>query len=379
MYNRNKKKQPFAVFFILSVLFLAVCGILLFILPQRTYSENENRYLTTLKAPSFSDFLDTSMQKNLTDGANDQFLCRDLWMKLATAMQRAVGFQDIGGVYFGKDGYYFERILDSHLSDTRWQNNLRFLEQFANTYDTDVSFLPVPSKGSLLTGLLPANAVLFQSDRLYAKIPQMLRQVSFLDIRPVLLEHASDRQLYFKTDHHWTMDAAYLAYTEWCRTQGIKPAALEAFEPGCVRKDFFGTLYSKAPDFHAQPDHFFLPVHVPEATVTIDGRQTDSIYDWGKLDTKDQYGVYFGGNFGRIEIHTKNSTSKKTLLMIKDSFANSAVPFFMADYQTIVMIDLRYYNQPVSKLIQETNPSETLFLYEISNFAQDTNFFKILK
>ena len=100
----NKKHRFYAVFFLTTVLFLAVCGILLFALPQRTYSENENRYLTTLKPPSFSDFLDTSMQKNFTDGANDQFLCRDLWMKFATALQRAVGFQDIGGVYFGKEG-----------------------------------------------------------------------------------------------------------------------------------------------------------------------------------------------------------------------------------------------------------------------------------
>ncbi|MCI9612847.1 MAG: hypothetical protein HFH33_12635 [Eubacterium sp.] len=375
----NKKQRFYAVFFLTTVLFLAVCGILLFALPQRTYSENENRYLTTLKPPSFSDFLDTSMQKNFTDGANDQFLCRDLWMKFATALQRAVGFQDIGGVYFGKEGYYFERILDSHLSDKRWQNNLQLLEQFAETYHTAVSFLPVPSKGNLLTDLLPANAVLYHANKLYEEIPQTLHRTAFLDVRPVLLEYKNSRQLYFKTDHHWTMDAAYLTYTAWCKVHGTKPASLETFAPDCVRRDFFGTLYSKAPDFCSLPDDFYLPVQVPDAELNIDGRQTDSIYDWQKLDSKDQYGVYFGGNFGRIDIRVKHSTSKKTLLLIKDSFANSIVPFFMKDYQHIIMIDLRYYNKPLSSLMQETAPEETLFLYELSNFAQDINFFKILK
>lgn len=71
-------------------------------------------------------------------------------MKFATALQHTAGFRDIGGVYLGKDGYYFERILDSHLSASRYQNNLRYLEQFANIYGSTVTFLPVPSKGTIL-------------------------------------------------------------------------------------------------------------------------------------------------------------------------------------------------------------------------------------
>ena len=146
----NQKKASATIFFTATVLFLVVCGILLFALPQRTYSENENRYLATFQPPSISAFLDTSMQKNLTDSADDQFFGRDLWMKFATGLQHTAGFRDIGGVYLGKDGYYFERILDSHLSASRYQNNLRYLEQFANIYGSKVTFLPVPSKGTIL-------------------------------------------------------------------------------------------------------------------------------------------------------------------------------------------------------------------------------------
>lgn len=375
--NRNKRSS--ALFFTVSVLLLAVCGVLLFVLPQRAYSENENRYLSTFQPPALSGFLDTSMQKNFTDSANDQFVCRDLWIKFATALQRAAGLQDIGGVYFGKNGYYFERILDSHLPDTRWQNNLQFLEQFADTYHTNTFFLPVPSKGTLFTELLPDNAALYQPGRLYSKISHTLHKAAFIDVRPVLIEHKSDRQLYFKTDHHWTMDAAYLAYTAWCGAHGTKPEPLETFAPKCMRKDFFGTLYSKAPDFQAQPDEFFLPANIPDADVTIDGSKTGSIYDWGKLESKDKYGVYFGGNFGRIDIRAKNSRDSKPLLIIKDSFANSFVPFLIEGYGRICMIDLRYYNKPLSSLMREINPAETLVLYEISNFAKDTHFFKILK
>ena len=104
----------------------------------------------------------------------------------------------------------------------------------------------------------------------------------------------------------------------------------------------------------------------------------------GKLDTKDKYGVYFGGNFAQIEIlmdqtsNDKNKTNKK-LLIIKDSFANSIVPFLMPEYSEIIMLDLRYFNESISELMKKYQPDETLVLYEISNFAQDMNFFKILK
>ena len=74
-----------------------------------------------------------------------------------------------------------------------------------------------------------------------------------------------------------------------------------------------------------------------------------------------------------------NAVKDQTLLIVKDSFANSLVPFLMNEYRHIVMIDFRYYHQPFSRLLEELQPKEVLILYEISNFAQDTNFFKILK
>lgn len=367
------------VFFTIAILLPALGGILLFLLPQRTYSENENRYLTTFSLPAVSSFADTTMQQNLTDGANDQFVGRDLWIKFSTALQRAVGFQDMGGVYIGKEGYYFERILNSHLSETRYLNNLRNLEQFSQTCNLPACFLPIPSKGSILKQFLPANAVLYDADKLYKQAAQQLQQASLLDICPLLSKESSNSQLYFKTDHHWTMEGAYLAYTEWCRVHEDPILPLAQFAPECVSENFLGTLYSKAPDFRTQPDRLFLPSNIPDAEITIDSKSAESIYDWNKLETKDKYGVYFGGNFGRIDIHTKNSSDSKTLLIIKDSFANSLAPFLMTDYTQIVMIDFRYYNQPLSALIQEIQPEEALILYEISNFAQDTNFFKILK
>ncbi|MCI9020681.1 MAG: hypothetical protein HFH32_08075 [Eubacterium sp.] len=369
------------IFFLTALLLLSAGGFLLFTLPQRSYSEQENRYLNRFEVPAFSAFLDTSMQKNITDSANDQFAGRDAWMKLATGLQRAAGFQDMGGVYFGRNGYYFERILDSSLSQKRYEDNLHYLEQFARENPkTRTAFFPVPPKHSIMTQELPPNAVFFDENRLYSLAASMLQEAALLDIRQEFLSFSGNRPLYFKTDHHWTMDAAYTAYAFWCRTHGETDLPLAGFQPECASRCFYGTLYSKAPDFSAQPDSFFLPSNLPDARVFVNSEKTVSIYDRSRLESKDKYAVYFGGNFGRIDIYPEESSqADRTLLIIKDSFANSLVPFLLSHYSQITMLDFRYCNRPLSELMQEIHPDETLVLYEISNFAQDRDFFKILK
>ena len=50
----------------------------------------------------------------------------------------------------------------------------------------------------------------------------------------------------------------------------------------------------------------------------------------------------------------------------------------MEDYGEIAMIDLRYYKQSVQKLLQKEKFDNILILYEMSNFAQDTNLYKLV-
>lgn len=380
------KNKFSCVFFIGVTALLSIFGMFLFCLPQKSFSETENRCLATFQKVSVSGFFDTSLQDNMTEGANDQFIGRDVWMKLSVALQQAIGFHDVGGVYFGADGYYLERVLDSQISENRYLNNLRCLEQFSKETHAKVTFLPVPSASTILSDKLPANAVLYDAQKLYRQAEDQLENVEVLDIRPELSRKCKEGQVYFKTDHHWTMEGAYQGYAAWCRNHKISPKKLDSFLPKQVSNAFYGTLYSKAPVFSAKPDRFMLPAKLPESETFIDGIKTDAqpgkqpykygIYDWEKLKTKDKYAVYFGGNFGRIDIHTNN---KNNLLIIKDSFANSIVPFFMQHYQTITMLDYRYYNESTRNLVQSEQFDEILILYEMSNFAQDLNFFKILK
>ena len=67
-------------------------------------------------------------------------------------------------------------------------------------------------------------------------------------------------------------------------------------------------------------------------------KKSASFYDTEKLETRDKYALFFGGNHAQIKISTPTETDN-TLLVLKDSYANSFIPFLAQHYRKIIMID----------------------------------------
>ena len=102
-----------------------------------------------------------------------------------------------------------------------------------------------------------------------------------------------------------------------------------------------------------------------------------SVYQMQALDTKDKYGVYYGGNYGLVEASMQSDTGRR-LLVIKDSYAHCFVPFTMQLFDEVDMLDLRYFNQSLSEYMEEGAYTDILFLYNASGFAEDTSLAKLL-
>lgn len=364
------------IFIIIVFAALAVPGLLILIVPDKTYSENENRYLQTRPQFSVNKIFSGELQQELTDYFSDQFIKRDFWTAAATKVKKAAGYDDIGGVFLGKDHYYFEKIEDSDISAARYNQNLNFVKQFLQKHeDLDSTVMLVPSPGTILSDKLPRGAMLYNSDGMYRQADTVLKGKGFIDIRPEL-KTASGDYIYYRTDHHWTAEGAYIGYQQYCREKGLDAAAFDDFQAAAVTKEFYGTLYSKALDSAAIPDTIELPQNLPEVSVEYNGKQYDSVYDESKLAAKDKYAVFFGGNYGELVINTSAGTGKR-LLVVKDSFANSMIPYLLEDYDQIIMVDMRYYRGSLSGDIQENKITDILVLYEMSNFAEDGNLYKL--
>lgn len=360
---------------------LAAGGIAAVVMGHREFSENENRYLDQFPKWSLSGVMDGEVQEEITDAFNDQFPARDFWTALSTRAEKMLGHRDVGGVYLGKDHYYFEKIMNQDISQTNYFQNLRFINHVQNIQpDAKVTALLVPSPGSILPEYLPKHAQIYDAERMYQSAENVLADGILLDVREDMARAADRRQVYYKTDHHWTLAGAYEAYCAYERVMGREERPYEDFGVEPVSDSFYGTLYSKALDADATPDTMEAPGRITPAEVSCDGQEHDGIYDTSKLKEKDKYAYFFGGNFGEVILRPEQQgDAKPKLLVVKDSFANSMIPFLLQDYSEVRMLDLRYFKTSVKEYLEEYGADEILILYEMSNFAQDHQLNRLMK
>jgi hypothetical protein len=318
-------------------------------------------------------------------------------MRISATGQYLLFHRELNGVYIGSDDALFAKVLDSDLSESNFETNVGYVTAMAETAQADTSLMLIPSPGTICSDQLPSRAVLYDSS-VYEELGEELcerNSVRFVETRTALERayHANEK-LYFGTDHHWTTEGAYVGAQVYLSTQRAELAGIETFGLETASEDFYGTLYSKVAGLPGiSGDTLELPKTLPAAlSIETDGPPADAvdaagertmpkltgIYDESKLSGKDKYAVYFGGNYGKLTITNPDAAGKGSLLIFKDSYVNSMVPYLLDDYETITMIDLRYYNASVPELLGE-GWDEVLVCYEMSNFITDRSLFKLIR
>ncbi len=346
---------------------LALTGVLIWILPDKIESENENRILAGKPELNAQKIISTEYQSNLNNYLSDQFPARDCFMMVGTELKFLSGKRDFSNTYIGKDNYFFEKVLDSNIDENRFKNNLSAVDNLAKK-NPDINFtnILIPSSGTILKEKLPPFAEMYDFQKLYSTAESELEYCKTVNIYSALRQHKKE-YIYYRTDHHWTTFGAYIGYTAYTGNK-------DQLKQTKATDSFCGTLHSKTLKLNVQPDIIYLPEIPDSLKITANGKQIE-VFDRSALNKKDKYKVFFGGNYGIVDITGGNGTG--TLLVIKDSFANCFVPFLTNDYERIIMIDMRYYGGSVSTLMKNEKIDEVLVLYEMNNFAGDTSIAKL--
>lgn len=353
------------------VLIIAIFSLGSLIAPDRSFSENENRGLQRFPKLSLSSVIRGKTQSLINDYASDQLIFRDGLITLKTCLQYWGGKRDIGNTYIGKGGQYIDKLLESNLDDKIFTNNVNAITQFStivnqNLTATNLYLLPIPTSAVSVGNTLPIGAELFsQEDRIDSL--KQIENVNYVDIYSVF--KASNKQLYYKTDPHWTADGAYLAYAEFCKSANLTAAEYDNHTTGS--DSFRGTLYSKAPLPFAPYDTVLLynESDAKNYTVSIGGNETKGIYDIGYLEKKDKYSVFLGGNQPFVTVSGGKGTGH--LLLIRDSFASSMLPYLMENYESVSLLDTRYYTGSVTQLLNDTQFTDIVVMLGLKNLVED--------
>lgn len=357
----------------LAVITIVIFLIANFLVPDRAFSDTENRSLQ--QRPPLSGMFQGGWGASVDKWYSDQFVLRDGFVELNSLALRMIGQREINGIYIGKDGYLFESPTAMDTEKTK--RTAEAVSSFVSDHsDLKASMILVPDAASVLRDKWPDNAPLHsQSDEIDSFLEGLPESVSTLNATEALRQAAGSEdgtQVFYRTDHHWTTEGAKAVFDAADDTLGIEQTT--EYERYTVSNTFQGTLASQSADYASKDAiDIFVPTNAPLMTVNYgedDGRRA-SVYMPEMLQEKDQYQVFFGGNHATVEINTTADTGR-SLLVFKDSFANSFVPFLTPYFDTIIMVDMRYYYDDIDTLLSSYDMTDVLFLYSANTLWNDT-------
>ncbi len=379
---KAKKVREYITVGIFLVVVMGISMISMF-KPDKKFSENENRVLASKPEISIDKIMDGSFTSAYETYITDQFIGRDQFIATKVYTELAMGKKVVNGVYFAPENYLIEEHKQEDIEDTLATTNLQRVKEFIdiNKNKMNTKLMLVPTASNIYSEWLPKFNDEYNQSAFIEQAKETIGDEALIDVSKILKNHKED-YIFYRTDHHWTSLGAYYAYIDWANSMGLSPYTLAEFDRKVVSTDFWGTTYSKV-NIKKEADCIELWSLKDGPTLTMSLKQdgseaSDSLYNMERLQQKDKYTVFLGGNNSYVEIHTSVANGK-TLLVMMDSYAHCLVPFLSNHYENIILLDYRYYNKSTKRLIEDKNISDVLIIYNVINFTTDTSLAKINK
>ena len=370
------------IIFILYILFFAIGS---FIIKDRVFSDMENRNLAQFPKASAKSIFSGDYSDEFESYMSDQIIFKDFLVKLKVTENKALNQTYVNGTFFAEGRY----IRDYEENTAQIDKNVGFVNEFAQMNpELNITWLMVPNASCIYKDCLPSNAVIDDQRKTMEHIKDKVDEsIVFVDPSEELY-NAKDEYIYYKTDHHWTINGAYIGYKKLCDALKMEAVDVSEYNISVASDDFLGTLYSDAPVFNADKDKIII-YERKDGKYKVDyvdeGFSQDSLYNYDKLDIKDKYQVYLDGNHSIIRIYNENNKSKDKnddgegksdkIIVVKDSYAHCLLPLLADNYEEIIVVDLRYYHEKtVSDLAKEEGISDIIFINNIDFINTDDNF-----
>lgn len=357
----------------LFCVFIFGFGAALLISPDRDFSEQENRYLAKFEAPTLSTLKSGEFMKDFEQYVIDQFPLRDGWIQMKAWCERLVGKQENNGVYLGTDDgqTLFAQYTKPSADDL--SKRVKYVNQLGANVDVPVYFGLIPDKSYVWADRLPDRAPLVDDGSTIQEAMGLTGEdVTYIDLR----EKLSGEDVFYRTDHHWSLFGAFQGYQALTQAMGVETVIPDG-DPGLVSDSFYGTTYSSSGAGWVKPDEMYTWVSEEGITVTAYPKgepEPGVLYDKSFLEKKDKYSMYLGGNKPLAVLENPQAQGGK-LLVIRDSYSDSLAPFLAQSYQEVHLFDVRYNLTSVKEYVEQNHIDQVLVLFSAANFATEANLF----
>ena len=354
---------------ILFFLIILLIPAFTFLGKKETVSYNENKTLAEFPKLTFESWKNRSFMTGLSDYFSDHFVFREEFIKLKNSIENVIGKNEINGVfeYNGNLIQTFKEI-DYRITD----RNIASMNKLkAKNSEVPFYFIPVITAQEKYSALLPEYLNLDSESEYIRYCADKLNGIETIDISREIID---TDYAFYRTDHHWTTDAAYNAYLDLSGKLGFSPLGIENFRIETVSEEFKGTLYSKTLNEKIGNDTIKAYKTDTDFIFRINEEKYDSLYFEKYLKEKDKYSYFLSGNHGVCTVENKSITETKRLLIIKDSYANCIIPFLAEHYSEITVIDPRYCSHNHIRKINPSDYEDVIILFNVSGFSQEQNF-----
>ncbi len=364
---------PFLIIMVVVILGISFINL---IKKDTEFSEMENRYLAQKPDLTLSNLIDSSFGTQYETYVNEQFPFRNQWITEKAAAETLLGKQENNGVIKGKNGYLFNKQLNV---DKQLKKNVKAIQDFGKNTDVKTFVSIVPNSYEILQDYLPKGTPNIDQEALIKQCYDAFNQedkITNINIEDILKKH-KDEYIYYRTDHHWTTLGAYYGYQQFCNAQGLPLLDVNKLTANHI-EDFYGTYDSKYKGIGIKPDtitYYDMPIE----KMLIGNEEKSSLYDMEKTKVRDKYAMFLHSNNPLSIIYSKKNQHNqgKKLLILKDSYANSMIPFLTYNYQEIYVVDLRYYSDSINKLVEDNGIQTIFILYNLDTLMTDNHFYRL--
>lgn len=352
----------------------------------------ENREPRSFPQISLNNVLNGTFAKEFDEFIDDNIGIRGKWIELSDQIRSHFGVKNdtLGKIVLTTKDMGTDEIQDSRLMiyDNKIMEMFESVPEAEYKYGDALNELydRLPDDVDMYAMLIPTQLE-FQ-DAIYAAaedsqkdaidyVYSELSGIECIDVyTPIKNAMAeTDKKLYLSTDHHWTMDGSYYAYKAF-----MDAAGGQACKPGDFTaksaSDFYGTLYQKV---KAQvgniPKDRFIYYDV-EAINDFDLVMTDENGEEYGTEAPifnleyQGYQIYFSGDQPFMKITNNTVKNGKTIVVVKDSYANALLPWLINSYETTLVIDPRSFSGNITDTINEYGAKEVVVI----NYVFTTTF-----
>ena len=339
---------------------------------------------------SFEGFVDEVQSSYLSDN----FAYKNDFLNLNGLFARMTGRRTLNKVVKLNNGML--SWLNPNVVDvTALANSITDFSAYLSEQNIPFLYVQMPYKESLNGQNYPVGVTSYANENADNLLSQLSAgEVKTLDLRPLLSQTPEMLEQYFyKTDHHWNSDGAFLAYQEILgRLNELFPdgnidmtyAQADQWERHSINDWFLGNQGKRVGIFFGGTDSLIwhtprfetemscvIPIHgwLFRGDFTVANIREQYIEEKNYFGNS-SYSVYIGGDYMLVQHRNLNALSSLKILLLKDSFSVPLQAYFSTVFQEVDVIDPRYFSEcTIAEYVERTEPDVVIFAINPNQFG----------